>query len=89
MAELTTSEITMLYEMMQATWAYIGGDVLNMLGRAATRDEVFEMVCDAGRMEIAAKNDEQKAVLKKFTALGWDKMQQYKRRMFHQPRYGW
>jgi len=88
MAELTTNEIAMLYEMMHDTWAYIANDLINTLGRDATRDEVFEVVCDCGRMEIAAKSDEQRAVLKKFTALGWDKMQQYKRRMFHCDTYG-
>ena len=51
----------------QATWQYIGGDVLEMNGgHAISRDEVIEAVLDADYMQQHVKD---KALYRKFSSL--------------------
>lgn len=67
---LAEPQVKEIQRAAQATWQYIGGDVLEMNGESAiSRDEVIEAILDADYMQQHVKD---KALYKKFSSLKYD-----------------
>ena len=59
------------YWIMNQVWNYIGYDVLELLGRSASRAEMLEMVLDADRMMTCARSDDKEKQLKACQYVIW------------------
>jgi hypothetical protein len=76
----TEEEVKLLVRLMNAEWEYVGNDIMSAVGegKSIPRAEVFEVVVDAHRLYgIRAWGVDpamQKALVKKFYDLPYEKM---------------
>ena len=92
--KFTKEETKRLRQLAYTTWDYVAGDVLRSLeddGRRAEmrRAHVIEIVLDADYMEMAARKEEDRELLKRFRELDYRAMKRMVRPAFQYASYGW
>ena len=101
-AGLTTDQLTLISLMMNEVWNEVGSDLLQCAGigersgKSIPRDEVIEVVTDAGRLDYAVRNfsegpkrAEAAEVLKLYYAMDPAQQRAVDRYAFPAGRYGW
>lgn len=75
----TDDEWAFLKRVALETWHYVAQDLLIS---DYSREQVFELVFDAGRIKEQTNNENELAIVTKFIDLGWDEMLTYIKDIF-------
>ena len=85
---LTDEEVKIVGRILNKIYQDIGYDLAECRGGGLmSRAEVYEVTCDAGRPQDEARTVEQKAAIKKFFEIPYDKRQRMAKLFFPYARY--
>ncbi len=76
---LSIEELGILKELANRTWQEIAPDAVEIIGRPASRDSVFEVCTD--RLNDFVDSPQEKKVVGKFLSFSWNKMQGLKKEL--------
>jgi len=76
MKYFSIEELGVLKAVCNRTWENIAQDLVEIVGRPASRDSVFEVVTD--RLNDFAGSPQEKRLVGKFLSFSWKKMQDLK-----------